>query len=174
MRPGHGLGGRPGKAGPTRQRAQRSACAGTRDAWSRSLHRDDHREIVQSGEIARVSGVEREPVRDRNGGDHQVGDPAAGLAPSGEYCGGDQPEGPRCFGVGRQGLERGLNVLEDTHALRARPRRRRGVAHRAALTEAPTTVFLGHEVGENPPILMAEVVSDSSGTIDPALRTPCR
>ena len=47
-----------------------------------SWHRDDRSEIVKPNEIARIGGVERKLVRDRNGRDHQIRDPAAGPAPS--------------------------------------------------------------------------------------------
>ena len=70
-------------------------------ARSRSRHWYDCCEIVQTGEITGVGGVERKLVRDRNGRDHQIRDPAAWLAPSCYYRSRDQPERAGCFGVER-------------------------------------------------------------------------
>jgi hypothetical protein len=69
---------RPFTSTQQRQQHTEGSCSGSR-------HCHDGHQVAEASEICSVGGVEREPVRDCGGGDHQVRDPAPGRAAGGEH-----------------------------------------------------------------------------------------
>lgn len=72
----------------------------------------DVEQALQAGEVTRIPGVQRQPVRMGDGGNQQISDPAAMRSTGSDRRGDDETVAPGRVAVERQGLEGALGLLK--------------------------------------------------------------
>lgn len=110
---------------------------------------------LDSFEICWVGGVEREVVRERDGGDYRVVTPRPHRAAGGAERRGDPTEGSRCPVVEGERIEVGLRLLQrsltrDAFGVVARDQRADGQSRTALVSSSPSRTSVTRRRGDSP------------------------